>query len=483
MSKSPEMVKEVERLTEQYLHGILSPADLTQLGQYLSNDDHCARLFRDACQLHIDLETEIRSERAIDRTTDIIERSERCRFTRRNSHWSTPTIRPGARRRSPVVLLSTIACFLLIALVAWRSRNPTVDPTSAETTSRPKASDGNLISVRLANAESRVLPIGEVGTVSIQGPAHFELVGNMRARLHYGRIKVRISDERGHGFVVETPRGQVTDLGTEFGVDVGDDSDTGVVVFEGIVDLALHPEKDRPNPRVERLVQGQGLSLLQAGRTDRIMSIVTGNVSTFQRRGESRPSNEKPIIADVWDNIRSAEFKMFYEIVPSGMREDALAYADRPKHDWNGIDATGMPPYLIGADYVKTFNIDKMRNDVEICVSLASPARLFILLDDRVSPPAWLREAFRDTGDDIGLDCGPFVVDGTPIAFDHDAGAGKSVDVRFSIWERIVKKAGAIRLGPNSGATFNSGMYAVAAIPLAKEVAPGKQGRINASRE
>jgi hypothetical protein len=330
----------------------------------------------------------------------------------------------------------------------------------------PVGPEANLVSVQLANAESRTFPIGDVGTVSIQGPAHFELVGNMRARLHYGRIKVRIDDVRGRGFVVETPRGHVTDLGTEFGVDVANDSDTGVVVFQGVVDLALHSDKDRKAPRVERLVQGQGLSLGEAGRTNRIMSVVTGNVATFLRRGETRRDDHARVITDVWDNIRSAEFKMFYEIVPGGLKEDALTYVDRPEHQWNGIDESGLPPYLIGADYIKPFNSDKMRRDVELSIALAEPARLFVFLDDRVSPPDWLRDEFHDTGDDVGLDCGPFVLDGKQIYFDKDLGPGKSVEVRFSVWERTVEREGIVKLGPNSGATFDTGMYAVAAIPL-----------------
>jgi hypothetical protein len=94
---------------------------------------------------------------------------------------------------------------------------------------------------------------------------------------------------------------------------------------------------------------------------------------------------------------------------------------------------------------------------------------LFVLLDDRVTPPEWLRESFRDTGDDVGLDCGPFKLDGVDIYFDHGKGAGNSVEVRFSVWRRDVRERGTIRLGPNSGSTFDSGMYAVAAIPLTEE--------------
>jgi hypothetical protein len=390
---------------------------------------------------------------------------------------NSPSPRGRAPKRSAVKWLSVTACGVLAAVVAGLALRDPPEP-AANTVTGPRSTAVqellDIITIRLATAESRTLPIADFGTVSIQGPAHLDLIGNSRARLYQGRIKVRINDERGHGFVVETPNGQVTDLGTEFGVDVADDSNTGVVVFEGAVDLAVHPEQERNAPRIERLIQGEGLTVYDAGRRlDRIMSVITGNVSTFQRRGETRLGGTMPVIADVSDNIRSSDFKKFYEIVPAGLREDALAYADRPLHEWNGMDANGLPPYLVGADYVKPFNSDKMRKDVELSVSLATPARLFVLLDDRVSPPDWLRDGFRDTGDDIGLDCGPFKLDGVEIYFDHSTGAGQSVEVRFSVWERIVNQAGTIRLGPNSGATFDTGMYAVAAIPLIEEASAG----------
>jgi hypothetical protein len=312
------------------------------------------------------------------------------------------------------------------------------------------------------------------------------MFGSTHARLYQGRVRVRIDDERGHGFYVETPRGKVTDLGTEFGVDVTEDASTGVVVFEGAVDLAVDDDEKLASPRVERLFQGEGLSVLEMGRLDRIMSVITGNVSTFQRRGETRVGGKVPIITDVSDNIRSTNFKKFYEIVPEGLREDALAYADRPYHEWNGIDANGLPSYLVGADYVKPFNSDKMRKDVELTVSLATPARLFVLLDDRVTPPAWLRESFRDTGDDVGLDCGPFKLDGADIYFHHAKGAGQSVEVQFSVWECKINKPGTFRLGPNSGSTFDTGMYAVAAIPLstgAPQGAETQQMQVGLNRE
>ena len=149
------------------------------------------------------------------------------------------------------------------------------------------------------------------------------------------------------------------------------------------------------------------------------------------------------------------------------MREDALAYVDRPEHDWSGVDKSGMPPYLLGADYVKPFNSDKMRSDVKISVTLACPARLFIFADDRVTPPQWLRDGFRDTGDDIGHDVGRYVLDGEQFfRLNRGKGPGNSIDSRCSIWEQIVRQPGTIELGPNSGSSDLTAMYGIAAIRL-----------------
>ena len=66
------------------------------------------------------------------------------------------------------------------------------------------------------------------------------------------------------------------------------------------------------------------------------------------------------------------------------------------------------PRYLLGADYVKTFNDDKLNRKVEIRVTLDRPAILYVLHDKRSPPPDWLREKFFNTGDEIGLDGGGY---------------------------------------------------------------------------
>lgn len=483
MNQADAAPREFWKLLNGSLDGTLSDAQTEELERYLDGDFGLQMLFRNYCQLHINLESETRAQRVID---GLNTSGRPVQANRRQSDLTAiidATTRRidgmTARRRHNFSWVGILACSALFAFVllavSARRQEQRIAKAAEETAVTEKASvphGEDIITVRLSSDESRFLPIGDIGNIHIQGPAHLDLIGVTRAILHEGRIKVRITDPRGHGFVVETPQGHVTDLGTEFGVDVDKGVNTGVVVFEGSVDLSL-PGEGGKDMQVQRLVQGEGLNA-SAGRTDRIMAIVTGKVSTFSQPGGVRPRGaQEPIIVDVFDNIRSPELLKFYEIVPGGLKEDALAYVDRPQHDWSGVDANGMPPYLIGADYVKPFNSDKMRSDVKISVTLACPARLFIFADDRVTPPDWLRENFRDTGDDIGHDIGNFELNGAKyFRLNRGKGPGKSIDSHCSIWEQIVSKPSTIELGPNSGSSDYTAMYGIAAIRL-DESTPG----------
>lgn len=469
MNRYEPMPSEIRGLVDDLINGVITQDNLRQLEQQLDGNAEFQQSFRGYCQLHINLDTEMRSQRVVDDVAQRISLPDSTMYAPDANDAMLAPARWTARRPSVGGWLGLATCALLMVTLASlalrNTRGLVADDRDAGSQNNRQELD--VITVRLGTAESRTLPIGDVGSVTIQGPAHFELIGTMRARLHQGRIKVRIDDERGHGFVLETPRGNVTDLGTEFGVDVDDDSKTGVVVFEGEVDLTLPSQRELGGLRVERLIQGDGLSVQHPDQLDRIMSIVTGNVTTFQQQGEARLGTATAVIADVSDNIHSSGFKKFYEIVPAGLHEDALAYADRPAHDWNGVDAQGMPSYLIGADYVKPFNNDKMRGDVEISVTLASPARLFVFFDNRVQAPDWLRADFHDTGKKLGLDVGRYILNGVEFfRADRAEGAGISLDATFSIWEKEVQRPGVVRLGPNSGGSELTAMYGIAAVGL-----------------
>jgi ferric-dicitrate binding protein FerR (iron transport regulator) len=291
-------------------------------------------------------------------------------------------------------------------------------------------------------------------TVDVEGPAEVDVVSGMRIRALRGRLTARV-DGGAKGFTVETPNTRVVDQGTEFGVEVDSHGRTGVVVFEGLVDLA----PPGPDAAVRRLERGEAVAVDPAGRVTRIVRV--------ERRPRGGPWTTGPspggaaVIRSVRDNIRGLESAKFYQVVPGGLHEDAPAYVDRV-HEWNGLDDSGLPPFLVGADYVMTFNEDKWTPGLEITVDLARAADLYVLLDRRETPPAWLRSEFRDTGAVVGLDEESWP---DPTLFGVDRGAGRSINQRFSVWARRVDGPGPVRLGSLEGGRNNRSMYGVAAVP------------------
>jgi FecR-like protein len=309
----------------------------------------------------------------------------------------------------------------------------------------------------------------EHGTAAtLRAPALVEIISPMRGRLIRGRVTVKVA-EGSQGFTIDTPRTSVVDLGTIFGVEVDDIGRTDVVVFSGIVDVTYTSDvQHSASAEVgkQRLYMGEAMRVDDRGTLSRIISLKSNRFAA-DRTGSAAPSRP-PIIATVRDNIKREKAWNFYEIVPEGMREDAKAFVDRLHHEWNGVDKKGIPGYLLGGDYVKTFNDDKNAGDIELFVKLSQPATLYVLWCKRIPPPTWLREEFEDTGDQIGVDEGRHVFgDGTVHNRDGPGvGPGVSIDSIHSIWRRRVTKPGTVRLGPTETPGWDLNMYGIVAVPL-----------------
>jgi len=85
----------------------------------------------------------------------------------------------------------------------------------------------------------------EVGAVVVlQGPADFEIKDAGRGYLYRGRAVAHVP-ERARGFVIDSPKGRVVDLGTEFGIAVDQSGETEVHVLEGRVEARL-PGQSQP---------------------------------------------------------------------------------------------------------------------------------------------------------------------------------------------------------------------------------------------
>lgn len=79
------------------------------------------------------------------------------------------------------------------------------------------------------------LNLGGRGRMIVEGPADLELAGPMRSVLHRGRVLMRVTPA-GHGYRMETPKGAIVDLGTEFGVSVDEQQSVETHVLDGEVE-------------------------------------------------------------------------------------------------------------------------------------------------------------------------------------------------------------------------------------------------------
>jgi len=316
--------------------------------------------------------------------------------------------------------------------------------------------------------EVQTVQLGDFGTAQFEGPGRAQWLTSHRLRLLKGGVRIRIDLPAGYGFSVETPGSTVTDLGTEFGVGVASDQSSTVAVFQGAVELRPKVHDEGAKQPVFRLYAGDGLRVSSTGSVQRLMAIVTKQGSAFSQVDGDLQQDPAPLILDVRDNVLGLDSHRFYEIVVGGLREDAKAYVDRPKHEWNGLNEEGLPEFLMGIDYVKTFNEDKQRRHLSLELKLTRPANLYVFFDARQLAPDWLTDGFRDTGERIGLDMGPWRgPDGRLMIRETAAiGPGQSIDAEFTIWVRRVEQAGVVRLGPAAGSTGLSSMYGIAAAEL-----------------
>lgn len=368
--------------------------------------------------------------------------------------------RPAQRTRW-LALAALLAALCAVGTVLWPRAEKAraavamdvlyaMDATLADEADVPRA--GNRFARRTLDLRSGVLRVRlDSGAIlGAEAPAKIELSDTMHIHVLSGRITADAG--AAHGFTVETARTKIVDLGTRFGVD-SSESGTDVVVFDGAVELHDRDGKKGPPQRLE---QGEALHIAGTGAQQPIVSITAG------REPEQWSAGAAGVFRTVRDNRRAADALKFYEVVPGGLHEDTRAYVDRT-HEWNGIEATGLPEFLRGADLVRTFNDDKRETNLEITIELAQPATLYLFLD-KMPPPAWVESAgFTDTGTKIGLDEGP----SPNRALTTAIGPGASIDRIFSVWKLEVREPRAVKLGPpREGPVGAKAMYGIAAEPL-----------------
>jgi hypothetical protein len=477
-------VRRLAELIAAKCNGVITEPEYLELEAMLSRSAHARAEYWEAMVFDVDLEWELSGREACD---EVLSQVLLENHVAGNPVAGTEVLTRPSYAPNTLGWLGALAACLLVALFAswWHWRPSTNEPQNQLAVVEPVEMIGQMKSLvegsrwsfgHQGKVNHEVISRGDTVSVDrgavelkfssdtvavLEAPLVMQVMSVDRVRVILGNIKVEVA-EGAEGFAVETASAEVIDLGTVFAVNVKD-GNTDLVVYDGQVDLKFSGTDASNNAETvtKRFRAGEAVHVNDDGTLSRIVDVRQTN---FDDDNETR----KPVIAAVKDNYVREDFWSFYEIVPSGMKEDAKAFVDRT-HEWNGATVDGIPPYLLGADYVKTFCDDKVTPDLSIELDLLRPATVYVLLDNRLTLPEWVLEQFQDTGDEIGID-ESFLERG----HDPKVGAGRGIERTFSIWKRV-SEAGIVYLGPNGNPTAREivrgvdaqlAMYGIVAVPL-----------------
>ena len=355
----------------------------------------------------------------------------------------------------PLARIAAIAALLMIAAMvaalSWPQRGIEVEVLAARGGAEANFSSGSRErreNLKLARGELQVrLASGVV--LDVAGPVEMGLVDAMHVRVLSGRVTADVG-ERGKGFVIDTPQARVVDLGTRFGVDASDATHTDVVVFQGKVNVFEPQHGGRPSPQIASLVEGEAVQVSNRGAKKRVICVFT--------TGDSGDWSRKPppgaLITDVHDSTEEAGSNHFYRVGVGSLTAGTSLRQSNPL-SWRTLDGSPLPEWLKGGDWVETGGDEDA--EVDLQVTLARPAMLYVLQDVRRPLPAWLREKFTDTGTRLLMERSSL----------RASGEAKSPQP-FTVWSMKVSQPDTVTLGPSFvlGQAAKGRRYRVAAKAL-----------------
>ncbi len=273
MSTADDIPDDLKNLIDDYLAELLDEVGMRQLEARLLADLAARHYFTRYCRLHTDLHLEARARQVGERALQALPSAE------------PPPRASRFRRWLPLKLLAAAALVLLCVGTGWwlASRpGPTEVPEIAwlvnaqncqwaeDTEPSGPMRAGTLLHVERGLAE---IQFRSGARVVLEGPASLELLSANGARLLRGKLSARVPGAA-IGFEVLSPQGRVVDLGTEFGVSVGDDGATDVRVFAGQVKAQAGGEPVSLIANQSARLDGTGVNLQQGGAEAFVRAIV-----------------------------------------------------------------------------------------------------------------------------------------------------------------------------------------------------------------
>lgn len=255
----------LQRLASLYIDGDLDQSELVELESLLSEDAKARSIFLDLLTTHSDLtllasfgisEANLASDEP---TTHLPNRQ-----SQQGHAKSNPASNRGFYLRYAAAAVALTACAVVaMFLIPKTSPMPVADSASgseAEIVARiirkidcdwegdhwdiVSSSDvraGQTLMMRRGLME---LEFTSGARVTLEGPVAFTAESPMNAYLSQGKLTTHVP-ESAQGFTVNSPGVQTVDLGTEFGLFVGEDGTTETHVFDGEVIVTPSFSKDR----------------------------------------------------------------------------------------------------------------------------------------------------------------------------------------------------------------------------------------------
>ncbi len=157
--------------------------------------------------------------------------------------------------------------------------------------------DGALLPSGLVKLESGLAQVELFSGVRlvVEGAAEFEVLSPMEMRLTLGRLRAHVP-ETAHGFRIQTPEGDVIDLGTEFAVNASAQS-SELHVLQGEVEW--HPR----TAGMQRMVGGEALRWKSGGDH----AVMTADQSRFVGLSEIKERHEAAQLSRRVEWIRFSE--------------------------------------------------------------------------------------------------------------------------------------------------------------------------------
>ena len=215
------MNKNFQRLLEAVADEEASEDQVNELNEILINDREARDIYRAYCSIHIELQN-----RAASKPQEMVKSDNRLK-----KFYKTALIAASI----------TIAAALLILKFNEASQSPLgyiVSTNNKENVSIPVFAGEQTFSKGFSRVE---MTQGVI--LSLEGPASIKIINDKHILLNEGKLTAFVP-ERATGFAVSTNDTRIVDLGTEFGVEIGDNG-SEVHVFQGAVKLEEENKNDK----------------------------------------------------------------------------------------------------------------------------------------------------------------------------------------------------------------------------------------------